>query len=320
MAEEIVVASHGHCFDGLASAALFARFHARLSGTTERRYRFLSLGYSPTFSQVPEGWLVGAENAILDFRYTPSDKVTWFFDHHRTGFASEEERAAALSREAGHVHHDGAYPSCARLISDVARERYGIDLSEATDLLAWADRIDTASFASAEEAVRREAPALKLATLIEHKGDTRFYGELAPRLLDRPLEELVADPEIAQRLEPLRREQDLLYARVRHLARLRGRCVTVDLTDVRLEIPAKFYAYAIYPRSLYSVTLTRGRNHFKLSVGWNPWCGEPRAHDIASICLRYGGGGHAAVGAAAFPLADVERAREAFAAVAEELA
>jgi len=36
----------------------------------------------------------------------------------------------------------------------------------------------------------------------------------------------------------------------------------------------------------------------------------PRSHDIASICARYGGGGHPVVGAISLPPDQLERARE----------
>jgi hypothetical protein len=75
----------------------------------------------------------------------------------------------------------------------------------------------------------------------------------------------------------------------------------------------------MYPDCVYSVTLSRQKQHYKLSVGYNPWCGVPRDRDIAPICRRYEGGGHPAVGAASFPLSALERAREAARAVAEEL-
>jgi nanoRNase/pAp phosphatase (c-di-AMP/oligoRNAs hydrolase) len=55
-------------------------------------------------------------------------------------------------------------------------------------------------------------------------------------------------------------------------------------------------------------------------VGYNPWCGVTRLHDIASICRRYGGGGHPVVGAAAFPLSHLEQARDAARVIAAELA
>ena len=58
----------------------------------------------------------------------------------------------------------------------------------------------------------------------------------------------------------------------------------------------------------------------KLSIGFNPWCGQIRKHDIAKICERHGGGGHPVVGAIALPPGEVARAQELGRAIADELA
>jgi len=29
----------------------------------------------------------GDENAIVDFKYSPSEKLTWWFDHHQSAFS-----------------------------------------------------------------------------------------------------------------------------------------------------------------------------------------------------------------------------------------
>src|SRR5688572_7240594 len=78
---KVVVATHGHCFDGLASAVLFTRLLAALGDKRECVYR--ACGYGNGQSRADEGLLSGVENAILDYRYTASQRVTWFFDHHR---------------------------------------------------------------------------------------------------------------------------------------------------------------------------------------------------------------------------------------------
>ena len=33
----------------------------------------------------------GAENAIVDFKYSPSPHVTWWFDHHLSAFLTPED-------------------------------------------------------------------------------------------------------------------------------------------------------------------------------------------------------------------------------------
>ncbi len=318
--KEALVVAHGHCFDGVTSATLFTRLHRELSPRSAFRYRYLSVGYGPKFSMVPASWLTGTENAILDFRYTPSERTTWFFDHHKTGFGSADEHAEAAARRSGKVHWEPTYGSCAKLLLDVGRATYGAELAGLDELVDWADRIDTARYASAEEAVRRAAPALQLATVLEHQGDTAFYNDVVPLLLERSVSEVASSRLVQDRLAPLERERRTAEERVRAAATLRGRCVVTDLTATPLEVPAKFYVYLLFPQALYSVTLSRSRSHFKLSVGTNPWAGVPREHDIASLCARFGGGGHPAVGAAAFGLAEEARARAALAAVSEELA
>jgi nanoRNase/pAp phosphatase (c-di-AMP/oligoRNAs hydrolase) len=54
-------------------------------------------------------------------------------------------------------------------------------------------------------------------------------------------------------------------------------------------------------------------------VGSNPWARVPPSHNLASICERYGGGGHPRVGAISFERNQVEEARRVAMEIAEEL-
>ena len=56
-------------------------------------------------------------------------------------------------------------------------------------------------------------------------------------------------------------------------------------------------------------------------MGSNPWTKADPAKlvNLAAICERYGGGGHARVGAISFPPDQMERAREAAAEIVAEL-
>jgi nanoRNase/pAp phosphatase (c-di-AMP/oligoRNAs hydrolase) len=67
------------------------------------------------------------------------------------------------------------------------------------------------------------------------------------------------------------------------------------------------------------VALTRGRQRTKISVGSNPWAPRPRTHNIAKICERYGGGGHAVVGAISLKPEEVELGRAAVREIVAEL-
>src|SRR5271154_2741636 len=89
----IVVATHGHCFDGLCSAVMFTRLMRHLHPGEELSFTYRGMGYGPGQNGVDPSVLAGEDNAILDFRFTISPKLTWYFDHHVSAFSTPEDRA-----------------------------------------------------------------------------------------------------------------------------------------------------------------------------------------------------------------------------------
>jgi nanoRNase/pAp phosphatase (c-di-AMP/oligoRNAs hydrolase) len=54
-------------------------------------------------------------------------------------------------------------------------------------------------------------------------------------------------------------------------------------------------------------------------VGSNPWAPSPPVVNLAKVCERYGGGGHARVGAISFDVTQHAEASEAAREIVEEL-
>lgn len=322
--KHVVVATHGFCLDGLCSAAMFTRLLRHIDGGP-LRFTYAACGYGPGQNGVDPKVLSGEVNAILDYRFSPSPKLTWYFDHHVSAFQGDEEKRlyAERARVPGrdrHFFHDGAYGSCTKLIADVGAREFGLDPAPTASLVRWADMIDSASFPSAEFAVNRAEPVLRLMTVVESSSDDAFLARMVPRLLEEPIEDLAREPEIAAAYAPLGTANEAFIGFVREAAREKGGVVFVDLTDRLLDTVAKFVTYALYPKSAYSVVVSRSKSKCKLSIGYNPWSNVERRHNIAAICERYGGGGHPVVGAVTFPAGDVDRAREIGRTVADELA
>lgn len=317
---KLVVATHGHCFDGLASAALFTRLVERTqAGRFEFAYR--ACGYGGGQARPDDAMLTGDENAILDYRYYPNEKLGWYFDHHRTAFATAEDRAHFEARTgSGRYYYDAQASSCTKLIARISREKFGVEDPALEELVGFADRIDAARFDSAAEAVDRSSPIMRLVSVVEHHGGDAFIGRLVPELLSRPLAEVAASPEIQTRYRPLGKKHDRFVDRVKKSSRRLGRVVFVDLTEEVLDSVGKFVTYALFPDSVYSVVIGRLKHGPKISVGYNPWSGMPLDTDISSICARYGGGGHPVVGGIAFSNAELEQARTVARAIAAELA
>lgn len=314
-----VVATHGHCFDGLASAVLFTRLLRHLEAKPER-IEYRGCGYGIGQHRADDKILSGDQNAILDYRFAPTERLTWFFDHHRTAFLNDDDRRVFESRaDGGRYFFDADYSSCTKLIADVAWQRFGLRDQKLDELVRHADIVDSARFDTPEQAVNRGDPVMRLVAVVEHYGDDNFLARWVPELLERPLLEVAGARELSDRYRPLGEKHERFVERVRARAETRGRVVFVDLTDAVLESVGKFVTYALYPRSTYSVIVGLLKNGVKISVGYNPWSGAPLDTDISAICARWGGGGHPVVGGISFKASELEHAREVAKQIADEL-
>ena len=106
---------------------------------------------------------------------------------------------------------------------------------------------------------------------------------------------------------------------IREKSTCEGGVVFFDLIDDGIEGYNKFIPYYLFPESTYTVSVSTSSFRTKVSVGSNPWVKEPLKFNLATICERYGGGGHPKVGAISFPIGAVEEARKAAQEIAAEL-
>ncbi|MCA9676120.1 MAG: phosphoesterase [Kofleriaceae bacterium] len=309
---------HDRCFDGTASAGLFARFHREVIAADSHA---IPVGLRHRDGDPFEGVAIdGDDNACVDFRYSPSPAMRWWFDHHATAFQPPTLRADFEARPAETRRFDPAAPSCAGLIARTLQERWGwVPPPALAEVVRWAEIIDAAAFASAEEAISLAAPAQRLAAWIATVGDDALVARYVAALADGvALEELDRAPWVRRDLEPLLAGRDRAKDALATLGRPIDDVVLFDLLD-HPEVPAPgFLGYALFPACRYSVSAARHHGAIKIAVGHNPFA-APRGHDIGALCERYGGGGHAAVGGVTLDADEVDRARATVAAMVEVL-
>ncbi|WP_242395225.1 DHH family phosphoesterase [Anaeromyxobacter oryzisoli] len=304
---------HGNCFDGCASAALFARFFGEREGT-----RLSAISFRPLHHQQGDPFPADAfradVTACVDFRFSP--RLHWWFDHHASAFPKPEDRAAFERDRSGQKFWDPTAPSCTGFMARTLRERFGWRADDLADLVRWADVIDSAAFESAQAAVRLAEPALRIMTLLEASKDPSVPTRLIEAMQRRPLDEIAAEPWVATPLGPILERHRTNVDAVRANARLKDGVVEVDLGDTGIEGANKFIAYDLFPDARYTVVVTRDAKKTKISVGSNPWARETRTHDISKLCERYGGGGHPVVGAVSLGPDQLDEARR----IAREIA
>ncbi len=295
---------HGNCFDGVSSAAIFTKFYqAKINSDVE-------VYYTPTMHRAGNAFdrdqFDGDENAIVDFKYSPDERLTWWFDHHQSAFLSESDEKHFLADRSGQKFLDTQSKSCAEFIAKVAKEKYGFEDESLAELIEWAHIIDGALYESPAQCVELRSSALKLMQVIEGEKDEKFVEKIIRSLTVKSLDEILESSEIQAKLQPILEQHWNSVELIKEKAKYERGVVKFDLTEFPIEGYNKFIPYYFYPETTYTVSLTRSAFRTKISVGSNPWSPRPRIHNIAEICEKYGGGGHAVVGAVSLKPEDLE--------------
>jgi hypothetical protein len=308
---------HDHCFDGAASAAFFSRFYAD-KYAPDATFEFTGLAHKAS-QLFEDGLFDGDVNAIVDFKYSPNPRLTWWFDHHQSAFLSPEDAEHFHQDRSGHKLYDPAFSSCTMFIARVAKERFGFEAPDLAELVNWADIIDGARYANAKEAVELRAPAMKLTLVIESAKGSEIIHKIIRWMRHRKLEEIIQEPEIQQLYAPLHERHLRSIEIIRERAHNDNGVIFFDLIGDELEGYNKFIPYYLFPNSTYTVSVSTSSFRTKVSVGSNPWAEQVPNHNLATICERYGGGGHPRVGAISFEVGAVAEARKVAQEIRKEL-
>jgi hypothetical protein len=312
------VLHHDHCFDGFASAAVFSRFFLE-KVNPDAEIDYTGLAHKPNQLFLEEELFDGSENAIVDFKYSPSSKLTWWFDHHQSAFLSPSDEQHFYSGQSPTKFYDPNYKSCTKFIADIATAKYGFDQSSLGELIFWADVIDGAQYADARTGVELSEPALQLMLVIEASHNKAVLRGIIRKMQTDSLGQIMQDPEVNGEFVPLFDRHLGMIDHIQEAARVEEGVVYFDLSGHDAEGYSKFIPYYLFPQSVYSVGVSLSATRSKVSVGFNPWSPQPRRHNLASICERYNGGGHAVVGAISYRPDQIELARETAQAIAKEL-
>jgi c-di-AMP phosphodiesterase-like protein len=142
---------------------------------------------------------------------------------------------------------------------------------------------------------------------------------MIPLLAYRSLEQILEEPFVAAVLPPLLERHQRSVEILRQRAKEKDGTIFFDITDLELEGYNKFIPYYLHPDSIYSIGVSKSSFRVKVSVGSNPWSKRQPTVNLAKICERYGGGGHARVGAISFDVTQGDAAHKAALEIVEEL-
>ena len=315
--KRVRICFHDKCFDGASSAALFTRlYQEKIYPAAQVQYRGMLHRAGQLFD---DAMFDGDENAIVDFKYSSSPRLTWWFDHHQSAFLTEADAAHFRQDASGRKFYDPNFRSCTKLIAHIGSTIFDFRAPDLDELVYWADLIDGAQYPDAKTAVEMKDPATQLAAVIEGVRDPDFVPNLIPHLKSESLKSIAALPSIRQAFEKLQTQHQQWIQTIRERAELRDGVLALDVSDLGIEGFNKFIPYYLFPDAVYTVAISRSPERIKIAVGSSPWNPTPKNANLASICERYGGGGHAKVAAISLPPTDLEVSRAAAHDIANEL-
>ncbi len=238
-----------------------------------------------------------AQDITTNLPYRP--EVALAFDHH----SSERRR---VSGEADNrVMVTDAW-SAARVVYDHfgGAQRFPRVSAEMMDAV---DRADAARL-SAGEIFDPQGWILLSFLMDPRTGLGRFRDfrisnyELMLKLIDccleMPVAQILASPDVAERVVFYRRNADAAVEQIRRCATLHGRLAVLDLRNEEVIHPAnRFLVYALFPQctvSIHVLTGLKGQNTV-FAVG-RSIIDRSSELNIGALMLAYGGGGHDAAG------------------------
>lgn len=225
-----------------------------------------------------------------------------WFDHH----SSEHER---LELEGKYKGESRMTPSCARIIYDYygGHERF----AKFDEMMAAVDKVDSADLTIDE--IQNPTGWVLIGFIMDPRtglGRWRNFTisnyQLMEKLLtacrDMSTEEILALPDIKERIETYNEQAGKFKAMVKSHTTVEGNLIISDLRGVDpIYSGNRFMIYSMYPEQNISVWIVDGKGGQGCSaaVGYSI-LNRTSDVDVGSLMLKYHGGGHKAVGTCQF--------------------
>ncbi|MDR2661536.1 MAG: exopolyphosphatase [Treponema sp.] len=258
---------------------------------------------------IQDGLVEATDNDILaNIPYIKGCKL--WFDHH----SSESERLGK------NVYFDGVSkraPSCAHVVYDY----YGGDakLGRFRNMIEYVDKVDSGNL-TADEILDPKGWVLLGFIMDPRTGLGRFRNftisnydlmkELALACTSKTIDQILAMPDVKERLDVYFEQHKLFIDMVKTYARVDKNVIITDLRGVDpIYAGNRFLIYTLFPEQNISLWAVDGKNkaNVAITVGYSI-LNRTATVDVGSLLLKYGGGGHHQVGTCQVDYQDADRA------------
>jgi nanoRNase/pAp phosphatase (c-di-AMP/oligoRNAs hydrolase) len=222
-----------------------------------------------------------------------------WFDHH----SSEKDRVGWTQDVKG---LSKAAPSCAGMMYEYfgGEKKYG---KKFVEMVAAVDKVDSGQLTQ-DDIINPQGWVLIGFITDPRTGLGRFHEfrlsnyalmlEFFDHLRNCSIEEILANPDIKERIDLYRSQSALFVEMAKKYSRLDGNVLITDLRGVEtIYASNRFTVYGLYPQANVSLWITPGKANQNVAIA----CGYSVLNrtcttDVGALMLKYGGGGHKQVG------------------------
>ncbi len=222
------------------------------------------------------------------------------FDHHASELSRRGDRTYP-----NHVI-DPAAPSAARVVYNYYGGA-GAFPRVSQELMTAVDQADSARF-TRDEILDPQGWVLLNFLMDSRTGLGRFRDfrvsnydlmmQLIERCRDYTIEQVLALPDVKERVELYMAHREQFVAQIRRCTRVHGKLALLDLRDEEVIYGGnRFTIYALFPRCNISAHVMWGlkKQNTVFAIG-KSILDRGSVVDVGAVCLSYGGGGHEAAG------------------------
>jgi len=249
---------------------------------------------------------VGSNDILANVPYVPGCGL--WFDHH----SSEQERLQLIGKYEG---ESISAPSAARVVSNYFNSD---KLSRFKEMLHFVDKVDSADLT--EDEILNPTGWVLLGFICDprtglgyHKGyrisNLAFMNELVDHIRTKSIAEILSLPDTKERIAIYQENDQKAREFLKTYSRVEGSVLLTDARGVQDLPPSnRFLVYSLFPETNISIRMIdgKGKEFVSISVGYSI-LNRTATVDVGSLMLKYGGGGHKAVGTCQVPynMADV---------------
>jgi nanoRNase/pAp phosphatase (c-di-AMP/oligoRNAs hydrolase) len=239
------------------------------------------------------------DDILANVPYHPNAGL--WFDHHLLTDSNEKPPADFKGRYR-------IAPSAARLVYEYYLEKYPNDpeLLRLSKLVDETDRLDAAQLTPDD--VNNPRDYILLGYTIDSRTGLGYFegyfNKLVQWLKRMTIEQVLQQPEVKERVDRIRREQEEFKRLLQRNSFQLKNVVVTDLREIdRLPAGNRFLVYTLFPETNVSLRVHWGPAHHSViaAVGhsiFNRTCKT----SVGDLMSRYGGGGHQGAGTCVLPL------------------